>query len=240
MPAPLSSLSFFFPAYNEEEHVAAMVQQAVDILPRYASDLEITVVDDGSRDGTAATADALAARHPAVRAVHHARNRGYGAAVRTGLAAATKDFVFYTDGDQQFDIADLGRLIAVLEGADAVVGYRLVRRDPWRRRVIAWVYNRLIRLLFGGGFRDVDCAFKLFRRGVFELVPPTSIRSNGAFFSAELLLTLRAAGLSVRQVGVPHYPRLAGLPKGAPPRVILGAMRDMFALRLRLLVRRPR
>ena len=240
MPQPLASLSFFFPAYNEEEHVAAMVQQALDILPRYANDLEITVVDDGSRDGTAATADALAARHPSVRVIHHARNRGYGAAVRTGLAGATKDFVFYTDGDQQFDIADLARLIAVLEGADAVVGYRLVRRDPWRRRVIAWVYNRLIRVLFGGGFRDVDCAFKLFRRGVFAAVPPASIRSNGAFFSAELLLTLRAAGLSVRQVGVPHYPRLAGLPKGAPPKVILGAMRDMLALRLRLLMRRRR
>ena len=236
----LSSLSFFFPAYNEEEHVAATVRKALEILPRYATDLEITIVDDGSRDGTAAVADELAALHPGVRVIHHTRNRGYGAAIRTGLAGATKEFVFYTDGDQQFDVADLGRLIAVLEGADAVVGYRLVRRDPWRRRVIAWVYNRLIRVLFGGGFRDVDCAFKLFRAGVFAKVPPASIRSNGAFFSAELLLTMRASGLTVRQVGVPHYPRLAGLPKGAPPRVIVGAMRDMFALRLRLVLRRGR
>ncbi len=240
MPTRLGSLSFFFPACNEEEHVAAMVQRALEVLPGYADDLEITIVDDGSRDRTGVVADELASRHPQVRVIHHARNLGYGAAVRAGLASATKDYVFYTDGDRQFDVADMGRLVAAIDGAGAVVGYRLVRQDPWRRRLIAWVYNRLIRVLLGGGFRDVDCAFKLFQRGVFLKVPPASIRSNGAFFSAELLLTLLSAGITVRQVGVPHHPRLAGLPAGAAPKVILIAIRDLFALRLRLLLRRPR
>ena len=120
---------------------------------------------------------------------------------------------------------------------DAVVGYREKRADPPRRLFVAWVYNRTIRLLFGGGWRDVDCAFKLFRRNVFTRVPLERIRSNGAFFSPELLITLRRAGIRIRQVGVRHFPRTAGEAKGAPPRVILRAIRDLIRLRARLWLR---
>jgi glycosyltransferase involved in cell wall biosynthesis len=234
VPARLDGLSFFFPALNEEDNVAPIVEEALAVLPRFADDLEITVVDDGSSDRTGAIADELARKDPRVRVIHHGARRGYGGAVRSGLVAATKSWIFFTDGDRQFALEDLGRLIEAADGADAVVGYRIKRADPARRLFVAWVYNRLIRLLFGGGWRDVDCAFKLFRRDVFVRVPLTRVRSNGAFFSPELLITLRRAGLRVRQIGVRHFPRTAHEPKGASPRVIVRAIRDLLRLRARL------
>ena len=229
----LSSLSFFFPALNEEDHVRTVVEDALRVLPSFADDLEVTVIDDGSTDRTGAIADELSSREERVRVVHHGRRRGYGGAVRSGLSSATKEWVFYTDGDQQFALEDLARLVEVSGEVDAVVGYRIKRADPARRRFVAWVYNRLIRLLFGGGWRDVDCAFKLFRRDVFTRVPLSRIRSNGAFFSPELLITLRHDGIRIRQVGVRHFPRRSGEEKGATPRVVLRAIRDLFLLRLR-------
>ncbi len=234
MAARLPSLSFFFPALNEEAHVEAVIGSAIDVLPRFADDLEVIVVDDGSTDRTGQIAAAFASRDPRVRVVHHGTRRGYGGAVRSGLVSATKDFVFFTDGDRQFDLSELARLIDALEGVDVVVGYRVKRRDPRRRLFIAWVYNRVISVLFGGGWRDVDCAFKLFRREVFARVPLDRVRSNGAFFSTELLVALRRARVPVRQVGVTHYPRTAGAEKGAEPKVIFRAIRDLWRLRLRL------
>jgi glycosyltransferase involved in cell wall biosynthesis len=234
VPARLNGLSFFFPALNEEDNVAPIVEEALTVLPRFADDLEITVVDDGSSDRTGTIADELAAKDPRVRVIHHGTRRGYGGAVRSGLVAATKPWVFFTDGDRQFALEDLGLLIAAADDADAVVGYRIKRADPTRRLFVAWVYNRLIRLLFGGGWRDVDCAFKLFRRDVFARVPLERVRSNGAFFSPELLITLRRARVRVRQVGVRHFPRTAHEPKGASPRVIMRAIRDLIRLRARL------
>jgi len=237
VPARLQGLSFFFPALNEEDNVAPIVNEALTVLPRFADDVEITVVDDGSNDRTGEIADELASKDPRIRVIHHGARRGYGGAVRSGLVAATKPWVFFTDGDRQFALEDLGRLIEAADGADAVVGYRIKRADPARRLFVAWVYNRLIRLLFGGGWRDVDCAFKLFRREVFVRVPLERVRSNGAFFSPELLITLRRAGVRVRQVGVRHFPRTAHEPKGASPRVIVRAIRDLLRLRARLWLR---
>ena len=234
MPERLASLSFFFPALNEEDHVRAAVEDALGILPRFAEDIVVTIVDDGSTDRTGAIADELAAKDARVLVIHHQRRRGYGGAVRSGLVSATKDWIFYTDGDRQFDLTDLGKLLAVADGADVVVGYRTKRADPPRRLFVAWVYNGLIRLLFGGGWRDVDCAFKLFRRDVFARVPLERVRSNGAFFSPELLITLRHNGIRVRQVPVRHLPRTAGQAKGAEPRVIARAIRDLVRLRVRL------
>jgi glycosyltransferase involved in cell wall biosynthesis len=234
VPARLEGLSFFFPALNEEDNIAPIVDEALTVLPRFVDDLEITVVDDGSTDRTGEIADELASKDRRVRVIHHGTRRGYGGAVRSGLEAATKPWVFFTDGDRQFSLEDLGRLIEAADGADAVVGYRIKRADPARRLFVAWVYNRLIRLLFGGGWRDVDCAFKLFRHDVFVRVPLERVRSNGAFFSPELLITLRRAGVRVRQVGVRHFPRTAHEPKGASPRVIVRAIRDLLRLRARL------
>jgi glycosyltransferase involved in cell wall biosynthesis len=234
----LPGLSFFFPARDEELNVAPMIARALEVLPNYADRVEVTVVDDGSRDATGELADALARTDPRVTVIHHRPGRGYGGAVRSGLASATQPFIFFTDGDQQFDVADFGTLAAALApGVDAVLGYRLtLAYGPWHV-LVSRVYNRVIRLLFAGGWRDVDCAFKLFRADVFERVPLTEVRSNGAFFSPELLITLRAHGIVMREVGIPHHPRLHHEPKGAPPKVILKAIRDLLLLRLSLWLR---
>lgn len=231
---PLDSLSFFFPALNEEEHVRPLVARALETLAPLAERLEVIVVDDGSSDRTGAIADQLAAADPRVRVVHHERRRGYGGALRSGIASSREAYVFFTDGDRQFDPADLVLLLPQLVEADAVIGYRKKRSDPLRRRFVGWSYNRVIRVLFGLPVRDVDCGFKLFRREVFERVPLERIGSNGAFFSAELLIRLHETRVRIAQVAVPHHPRTWGVAKGAPPRVILRAIRDLLALRLRL------
>lgn len=231
----LPSLTFFFPAYNEAANVEAAIREGLRKLPNYCDDLELIVVDDGSRDATGEIADRLAAEDPRVRVIHHRPNRGYGGAVRSGLAAARREYVFFTDGDLQFDLDDLARLMPHLSSADVVIGYREKRADPPKRLFIAWVYNLLIRILFQTPFRDVDCAFKLFRRSVLDRVPLAQVRSNGAFFSAELLLVLRAAGVRIPQVGVRHFPRRAEEEKGATLKVVLRTIRDLLLLRLRLL-----
>jgi glycosyltransferase involved in cell wall biosynthesis len=234
----LTGLSFFFPARNEELNVAPMVARALEVLPSYADRVEVTVVDDGSSDHTGEIADALARTDARVRVIHHRPGRGYGGAVRAGLASATQPFIFFTDGDQQFDVADFDKLVAALApGVDAVLGYRLTLAYGWWHVVVSRVYNRVIRLLFAGGWRDVDCAFKLFRADVFERVPLATVRSNGAFFSPELLITLRAHHIVTREVGIPHHPRMHHEPKGAPPKVILKAIRDLLLLRLSLWLR---
>ncbi|MEA2661528.1 MAG: hypothetical protein QOH08_1100 [Chloroflexota bacterium] len=235
VPEHLAGLSFFFPARDEERNVEPMVARALEVLPRYTDRLEVTIVDDGSSDRTGEIADALARSDPRVKVLHHRPGRGYGGAVRAGLVSATQPFVFFTDGDQQFDVADFDKLFGALApGVDAVIGYRLKLAYSWRHRVVSGVYNRVIRILFAGGWRDVDCAFKLFRADVFGRVPLDRVRSNGAFFSPELLITLRAGGIVMREVGIPHHERLHHEPKGTSLKTILKAIRDLLLLRLSL------
>jgi glycosyltransferase involved in cell wall biosynthesis len=229
-----TSMTYFFPAYNEEGNLAPMVAKALEVLPGFVPQFDIVIVDDGSGDGTEAEARALEAKHPEVRYVRHAVNRGYGEALRSGFKASRGEVAFYTDGDQQFDLAELRQAWPVLAGADVVAGYRIKRADPPHRLFIAWTYNHLIRVLFSLRMHDVDCAFKLVRREVIKAVEPTS---GGAFFSAEFLLRAQHQGFRVVEVGVHHYPRTVGKPKGATPRVILRTVRDMLALRRLLRVR---
>ncbi|MGZ3641534.1 MAG: glycosyltransferase family 2 protein [Candidatus Limnocylindrales bacterium] len=234
-PGRVAALSYFFPAHDEAENIEALVAEALEALPRLAEQYEIIAVDDGSRDGTGELADRLAAAHPGiVLAVHHERNQGYGAALRSGFRAARHPLVAFTDGDRQFRVADLGRLLGRLAAEDApdvVVGYRLQRADARLRLAYAGAYRACLRIFFGLDLRDVDCACKLFRREALEHI---HLESGGAFLSAELLIKLRARGRRVVQVGVPHHPRLAGRASGANPRVILRAVRDFWRLRLRL------
>lgn len=234
-------LSYFFPAHNEEANLAGLVEEALATLPGLAVTFEIIVVNDGSRDGTAAIADELAAANPdVVRAVHHPTNLGYGSALRSGLGAARYELVAFTDGDRQFQVADLGRLaerLAATDAPDVVVGFRIKRADPLIRTIYARVYRLANRVLFGLRVTDVDCACKLFRR---EALDGLRVESGGAFFSAELLIKLRAAGRSVAEVGVPHYPRTAGSATGAKPSVVLRAVKDFWLLRLRMWSNRER
>jgi glycosyltransferase involved in cell wall biosynthesis len=239
--ARVGRLSYFFPAHNEEANVRGLVDEALATLPALAESFEIIIVDDGSRDATGRIADELEAANPGVvRAVHHPTNLGYGAALLSGFRAARHELVAFTDGDRQFRVADLGRLIERLADADrpdVVVGYRIRRADPLIRTIYAKAYRLANVVWFGLRVRDVDCACKLFRREALEGI---AVESGGAFFSAELLIKLRAAGRTVVEVGVPHHPRTAGSPTGAKPSVVLRAVRDFWLLRLRMWANRAR
>ncbi len=240
-PPRVPALSYFFPAHDEEANLEALVDEALAALPEIAERFEIVAVDDGSRDATPAIADRLAAAHPdVVRAVHHPTNLGYGAALRSGFRAARFDLVCFTDGDRQFRVADLARLTSRLaepDAPDVVVGYRLRRADPPIRALYARLYRLANRIWFGVRVRDIDCACKLFRRAALEGV---RVESGGAFFSAELLVKLRAADRAMAEVGVPHYPRTAGSPTGAKPSVVWRAVKDFWGLRLRMWANRAR
>ena len=240
-PTKVARLSYFFPAHNEAANLEGLVEEALKTLPTLANTFEIIAVDDGSRDGTAEIADRLAATHPdTVRVVHHPTNLGYGAALRSGFAAARYDLVAFTDGDRQFKVVDLGRLTARLaepDHPDVVVGFRIKRADAPLRIAYARAYRLANRIFFGLKITDVDCAAKLFRREVLEGL---RVESGGAFFSAEMIVKLRAAGRTVVEVGIPHYPRTAGLATGANPRVVVRAMRDFWRLRLRMWANRSR
>ena len=233
--ARVPALSYFFPAHDEAENIEALVTEALATLPALADRFEIICVDDGSRDATGAIADRLASDHPdVVRVVHHQVNLGYGAALRSGFGAAQHDLICFTDGDRQFRVADLGRLLVRLGAPDApdvVLGYRQRRADPRLRIVYATVYRWCLRLFFGLGVRDPDCACKLFRRRALDGV---RLESQGAFLSAELLIKIRARGGRLAEVAVPHHPRVAGTQSGGDPRVIARAVRDFWRLRFRL------
>ncbi len=241
MSSRLAQLTYFFPAHNEEANLAGLVGEALTSLPALAETFEIVIVDDGSRDATGRIADELAAANPdLIRAIHHEVNLGYGAALRSGFRAARHDHIAFTDGDRQFQVADVARLIdrmAEADRPDVVVGFRIKRADPLVRTVYARLYRLANRIFFGLAVRDVDCACKLFRREALEGI---GVESSGAFFSAELLIKLRAAGRAIVEVGVPHYPRTAGSPTGARPSVVLRAARDFWLLRLRMWSNRAR
>ncbi len=202
IPARVPRLSFFFPAHNEEANLEGLVEEALEALPALADRFEIIVVDDGSRDATPAIADRLTAAHPGiVRAVHHPTNLGYGAALRSGFGAAHFDLVAFIDGDRQFRVADIGPLIDRLAAADApdvVVGFRIKRADPLIRTLYARAYRLANRIFFGLTVTDIDCACKVFRRTALEGL---RVESGGAFFSAEMLVKLRASGQTVVEVG---------------------------------------
>lgn len=228
MPSHLPSLSVFFPCHNEVDNLEPLVASAQEILPGLVREWEIIIVDDGSTDGTGPLADRLAGEDPRVRVVHHPVNRGYGGALQSGFAAACYEYVFFTDGDGQFDLGEIGLLLPLLDRADMALGYRLRRADPVHRRLYAWCYKLLIRLVLGLQVRDVDCAFKLIPRRVLEAI---TLTSNGALISAELLLRAKQAGFTWAQTGVHHYPRTAGQQSGGSPKVILKMFRELWALR---------
>ncbi len=234
-------LSYFFPVHDEEANLADLVDEALETLPALAESYEIVIVDDGSRDSSGRIADACAAADPdLVRVVHHPTNLGYGAALRSGFQAARFELVCFTDGDRQFRVTDLARLLTRLgaaDGPDVVVGYRLRRADPPLRTVYARLYRLANRIFYGLRVRDVDCACKVFRREALEGI---NVSSGGAFFSAELLVKLVAAGRTIVEVGVPHHPRTAGSASGARLSVVGRAVRDFWSLRLLMWTDRQR
>jgi glycosyltransferase involved in cell wall biosynthesis len=226
--ARVPSLTVFFPAFNEEGIIEKTVTGALEACAPLADDLEVVVVDDGSADQTPAIVERLAAADPRVRLIRHGRNRGYGAALRTGFASARKELVFFSDADGQFDLRELPGSLAMLAQAPVVVGYRIKRNDPPHRLFIAKTYKLIVQAVFGLRVRDIDCAFKLFRRDVFDGLV---LESNGAFISSELLIKLSRGGVSIVERGVNHFPRTTGYSKGAGVGVILKTIKDILRLR---------
>lgn len=231
------ALSLVFPAWNEAENLPALLESALAIGAQLGVDFEIVIVDDGSADASRELLDRWCRRDERVRAVHHAENLGYGAALRAGLKAARGEFVFFSDADLQFDLAEIRRLLAHAGEYEIVAGYRAPRRDPWLRRLIAAVWGALVRGLFDLPVRDIDCAFKVFHRSVLEAIP---IQSVGAFVNTEILVRARAAGFRIQQVPVSHRRRRSGRQSGAHPRVIARALFELAALHATLHPLRPR
>lgn len=221
------SLTIFFPCYNEEANVERVTRAAVAVGRKVADDLEVLIVNDGSRDRTEEIANRLAEEIPEVRAVHNKPNRGYGGALIRGFREATKNWIFYTDGDGQFDLNELPGILPLLETYDVVSCYRLDRKDPLIRKLNAFAWSTLVNLLFGIGLKDIDCAFKIYPRTFIERI---ELHSQGALIDTEMLAKARNLGLRIAQVGVHHYPRVAGQQTGANPKVILRAFKELFKL----------
>ena len=228
MVKKLPSLSIFFPFYNEEANIAAQTEDALKIAPQFCQKWEIILVNDGSTDKTGEIAKELAKKYPGVRAVSHPQNRGYGAAVKTGLKKSRYDWIFFSDGDRQFNLKELEKLVEKSDQADLVIGYRQKRADSFIRLANAKLFNFLIRLLFGLKVKDVDCAFKLIKKEVIDNIWP--LKSDGALVSSELLIKAKKKGYKIIEVPVSHRPRQAGKQTGANPRVIFKAFYDIAAL----------
>lgn len=209
-----------------------MVQEALEVLEGITPDFEIIIIDDGSTDGTGPMADALAAKHPSLKVIHHAVNSGYGAALQSGFRAAAKELVFYTDGDHQFDLKELPGIFPLIEQYDIVSCYRINRQEGLMRRINAFGWTRLVCLLFHLNLKDIDCAFKLYKRKIFENM---TLVSTGALIDTEVLARAVRKGYTIVQVGVHHYPRRAGTSTGSKLSVIIKAFYELWKLRKRIL-----
>ena len=221
------SIYFFCPAYKDEGNLEGVVSAAIAILSEEAGDFRITIVEDGSPDKTGELADRLAGKHKNVRVIHHPVNRGYGEALKTGFTDPGRsgyDLVFYTDGDGQFDIGELKKLLPMMKDNDVVIGYRANRVEDWRRKFQSWVYNSLTRAMTGLRFRDFNCSFKLFKREVLEHI---DIEFPSVFIDSELVIKAALAGYRIAETGVTHYRRAEGTGSGAKWSLIRGTMKSM-------------
>lgn len=235
VPLPESekvSISVFLPCYNEEENVARTAAGAIEVLKAISNDYELIIVDDGSADSTGEIADSLAKNDPHIKVVHHPANRGYGGALQSGFRAATKELVFYTDGDGQFDMAELPQFLPLIKQYDIFSGYRMNRQDNFVRKINAFCWGKLVNFVFGMRLRDIDCSFKLYKRSIFDNI---KMCSTGALIDAEIMARALRKGYSVVQRGVHHYPRTAGKATGAKLSVIIRAFKELLALRKQIL-----
>lgn len=231
----LPSISAFFPAYNDGGTIPSMVLTALMALRQVTDDFEIIVVNDGSADYTAEVLDELAQRVPELRVIHHPQNRGYGGALRTGFAAATKEWVFYTDGDAQYNPLELVNLVeAVTPEVDVVNGYKIARNDPLSRKVIGRVYHHFVKLMFGFKLRDVDCDFRLIRRALFDKV---ALKSDSGTICLEMVKKFQDAGYRFVEVPVHHFHRQYGVSQFFNWRRLLRTARQLSALWWELVVR---
>jgi glycosyltransferase involved in cell wall biosynthesis len=219
------SISIVFPAYNEEANIGVLIDRTIPVLNENTDRWEIIVVDDGSSDRTQEVVEKYGNKQLSL--IHHSHNRGYGAAVKSGLTSAKNDLIFFSDSDLQFDIRELGKLLQWIDQYDIVIGYRQKRRDPLFRRLNAFGWNTLVRFLFGLKVKDINCAFKMFNRPVLEKI---SIDAAGAMINTDILAQAVKYGFTIKEVPVTHYPRLKGQQTGANIKVITKAFNELFRL----------
>ncbi len=203
------SISIVLPAFNEEKNIAPMVSHAISALDSLKlNETEIIIVNDGSKDKTGEIADALKRKYPNIlRIIHHEVNKGYASALKTGFANAKYPLVFFTDSDRQFDLNEMKYLLQKIDNYDIVCGFRAKRIDPIHRIIIAGIYNRIIHILFDLNIKDIDCAFKLFRKNVLDSI---TIESKGFLVNLEIVSKARKKGFRITEVPVTHYKRPAG------------------------------
>ena len=224
-------ISIIFPAYNEEANIEDTIKRTIAVMTEVTDDWEIIVVDDGSTDGTAEIIDRYRTLGERFTALHHPINRGYGAALKSGIINAKKDLIFFCDSDLQFDIREIDKLLGWIDAYDIVIGYRAKRQDPYYRRLNAFGWNILVRFVLGLKIRDIDCAFKIFRRKVFDRI---SIEAVGAMVNTDILAKALKLGFTLKEVPVTHYPRLKGKQTGAKLRVIIKAFGELITLSRKL------
>lgn len=229
----IKGLTVFFPAYNEEENIVETVKKAIKVLETLKLDWEIIVVNDGSKDRTREVSEAIAKKYPKNIHVINQPNGGYGAALKTGLYNAKYDWIVYTDSDGQFDFSEVTKFLEKTDTADAIWGYRMKRKDPFFRLIFAKGWALSVFLFFRIWLRDVDCGFKMISKKVLNKIPKLESQ-RGGMINAELAIKVKKYGFKLAQVGVNHYPRVAGSPTGASIRVIIQSYLDLLKLWLKL------
>jgi glycosyltransferase involved in cell wall biosynthesis len=223
-----NGISAFFPAYNDGGTIASMVLSAVLVLQELTDDYEVIVVNDGSSDYTKEILDEVERQYDAVRVVHHEKNRGYGGALRTGFSEASKEFIFYTDGDAQYDVRDLPTLWKAMDDrVDMVQGYKIGRSDPLHRVIIGRIYHWVANLAFGLHLKDVDCDFRLIRHSVFDTM---HLKSDSGVICVEMMKKIRDGGFRISEVPVHHYHRVYGQSQFFNFRRIFRVGRDLLKL----------
>jgi glycosyltransferase involved in cell wall biosynthesis len=220
-------ISVFFPAYNDAESIAYMVESAFSTLKKITHDYEIIVVNDGSRDKTKVVLDALSNKYKQLKVIHHRMNKGYGAALKSGFANSNKELIFYTDGDGQYDIKDLNRLLPSIKDCDIVNGYKIVRNDPMYRKVFGEFYRWMAKIVFDLKINDVDCDFRLMKRRVFQKI---RLESDSGAICIEMIKKFEMAGFIIKELPVNHYKRLHGRSTFFTPSNLLKTIKELAKL----------
>jgi glycosyltransferase involved in cell wall biosynthesis len=225
-------LSVFFPAYYDEKNIDKVVHKAVEVLEELKlKDYEITIIEDGSPDNTAAVADVLASQYEKVKVIHHEKNLGYGATLWEGFTTAKFEYVFYTDGDNQFDLEELKKFVALIPFSDMVVGYRKRKQYSPYRKFTSFVYNLILRYTFDVDYIDIDCAFKIIKTDLFKKI---KVKTKDAFIDAEIMIKAGLLGYTFTEIGVKHLPRVDGVSTAARPSIIFRTIKEIIELKREL------
>lgn len=232
MTKKIPQLSIFFPFWNEEKNIENVVKRAIPVAEKVAEKWEMILIDDGSSDKTLEIAEKLTKTNSNLKVIKHNENRGYGASLKSGLTAAKYNFIVFTDGDNQFNFSEVTKFIEVIGNYDLVIGFRKIRHDHPLRHILMNLLKVWDLVFFGFYFKDIDCGFKLFRKGALKKLFP--LRSEGAMITTEILAKAKRAKLKIREVEVTHYPRIYGDQSGGNLRVVLRAIRESFDIFLNL------